>query len=205
MFTYRPIIGLYASESMNWGSRAGRTAHAGVSTEDPAGSSSVRDSHRIVATSNAGFAAAGWASSSSSRSSVSRARGRFGWRAAAARTAGSGSRHRTVGEQPQQDVLGGGGVERRPGQPPRGRAGFLPYPLRRLHHAQCPRVQTGPTPRSIWCPTLSPSVQRDFAPHLLAAADRHGAPDRRHRLDQEDAAAAGGLPTDAGGLDGRTG
>jgi hypothetical protein len=48
MFTYRPIIGLYASESMNWGSRAGRTAHAGVSTENPAGSSSVRDSHRIA-------------------------------------------------------------------------------------------------------------------------------------------------------------
>ncbi|MFB7440343.1 hypothetical protein [Streptomyces mirabilis] len=33
-------------------------------------------------------------------------------------------------------VLRGGGVECQPGQPPRGQVGFLPYPLRRLHHAQ---------------------------------------------------------------------
>ncbi|MFD9507216.1 hypothetical protein [Streptomyces mirabilis] len=45
-------------------------------------------------------------------------------------------RRRTLGEQPQQDVLRGAGVERQPGRPPRGQVGFLPYPLRRLHHAQ---------------------------------------------------------------------
>ena len=34
----------------------------------------------------------------------------------------------------------------------------------------------------------------DLAPHLLAAADRHRAPGRRHGLDEEEPAAAGRLP-----------
>jgi hypothetical protein len=59
MFTYRPIIGLYASESMSWSSRPDRTAQISVSTEGPAGSPGVRASRRISAPSNAGFAAAG--------------------------------------------------------------------------------------------------------------------------------------------------
>src|SRR4051794_34128291 len=51
-------------------------------------------------------------------------------------------------------------------------------------------------------PTTPSPAQFDLAPDLFAAADGHGPPGGRHGLDEEDAAAAGRIPADAGRLDG---
>ncbi len=300
MFNYRPIIGLYASESMGWSSRAGpdrsdrayrRRARPGLRASAPAAVSPPRPTpgpRRLPDE----------PSSSSSRSSVSRGRGRFGWRpTAAARTAGSRSlvRHSTTagglgvahGQGPDLVVGEGGqsgGREVRPGgeggavgvcqqggsrvggQPlpragctcrgarsprrrrrragpgpgnstirtaagpsassrsgtscgveglsagPAGRrraarpASFLTYPLRRLHHAQCPPCVNRPpppgAPRDRPYPPASSGISlHTCLPPLTGTVPQVADMASTRRMPRPPV----GLPADAGGLDGRTG